>query len=351
MDPTRYILHADLDAFYASVEQRDDAGLRGRPVAVGGSPDGRGVVMAASYEARQYGVHSAMPTRQALRLCPLLVCVPPRFEKYTAVSRQIMAAFKAVTPLVEALSLDEAYLDITEQGAWDFAHAIGAELRRKVHQEAGIALTIGGGTSKTVAKTASRRGKPDGLLLVPPGQEAAFLAPLSIEMLWGVGPKTAELLRSYGVGTCAVLAASNPEWLTRTFGQRGREMQARAIGQDPSQVHPHRERRSVSAEETLEVDEGRPEPLRELVGQLAQRVAERLQDEQLAGSTVKVKLRLSDFTTFTRQLSLREPTDGENEIADAAWELVRREVRAERRFRLVGVGIANMREGRQLKLA
>ena len=194
-----YILHADLDAFFASVEQRDNPDLRGKPVVVGGPTESRGVVAAASYESRRYGIRSAMPMRTAFRLCPDLIRVSARFSRYREVSRQVMDVFRAVTPLVEPLSLDEAYLDISEQASPEEVESAAASLKAGVREETGLAITIGGGTSKTVAKIASQLAKPDGLLLVKPGEEREFLAPLDIDMLWGVGPKTAALLRRHGI--------------------------------------------------------------------------------------------------------------------------------------------------------
>jgi DNA polymerase-4 len=191
----RYILHADMDAFYASVERLDDPRLEGKPLVVGGSPEHRGVVAAASYEARRYGIHSAMPMRTAMRLCPDLVRVSPRFDRYHEVSSRVMAIFGEVTPLVEPLSLDEAYLDVTDQASAPNVNVLAFNLKARVMEEVGLVVTIGGGISKTVAKVASKRAKPNGLLLVRPGDEEAFLAPLDIDILLGIGPRSAEVLR------------------------------------------------------------------------------------------------------------------------------------------------------------
>ncbi|MEE9199581.1 MAG: DNA polymerase IV [Dehalococcoidia bacterium] len=344
---TRYILHADLDAFYASVEQRDNPRLRGRPLVVGGSPGERGVVAAASYEARKYGIHSAMPMRTALRLCPELVRVSPRFPRYREVSRRVMNMFRRLTPRLEPLSLDEAYLDISGRGPVDEA---ARRLRAGVLRETGLPLTVGGGTCKTVAKVASQVAKPNGLLLVRPGEERDFLAPLDVDILSGVGPKTAALLKEYGVNTLADLADCDEAWLRRAFGKRGPEMRERALGIDHGSVQPHRETKSVSAETTMAEDVGDEAALVEKVDELAGGVATRLQGEGLRGKTVWIKLRLADFRTFTRQITFAVSTNDKDVILRTACELLRRETGPGRKFRLVGVGVTNFSEASQLAL-
>ena len=346
----RYILHADLDAFYASVEQRDNPEIKGKPVVVGGPPEARGVVAAASYEARRFGIHSAMPMRTAMKLCGRLVRVSPRFGRYHEVSRQVMGIFLGVTHLVQPLSLDEAYLDISEQVAPEKVGEVAAELKSRVTQETELVVTIGGGTSKTVAKIASQVAKPDGLLLVKGGEQKAFLAPLDVDMLWGVGPKTAEALRKHGISTIGHLAACDEGWLQLNFGKRGPEMSSRAVGADNEQVTPHQDTKSVSAETTMPVDVEKEAILLEQMERLAQGVAMRLRKEGLKGKTVSVKLRLSDFTTFTRQRTLPAPTDQVDSICGAASELLRRELSPGRRFRLIGVGVSNFRDDYQLSL-
>ena len=304
----RYILHADLDAFYASVEQRDSPELLGVPVVVGGPPETRGVVAAASYEARRYGIHSAMPMKTAIRLCADLVRVSPHFNRYREVSHQVMEIFRALTTLVEPLSLDEAYLDISEQVPLDRVNEVARALKTKVGLETALAVTIGGGTSKTVAKIASQVAKPDGLLLVKPGEEMSFLEPLDVGMLWGVGPKTAEMLRKSGVDTVGHLAGCDEAWLRESLGKRGPELRARARGTDSERVTPHRDTRSVSAEVTMPEDMDQETALLELIDGLSHRVATRVRREGLKGKTIWVKLRVSDFTTFTRQSTLPAPT-------------------------------------------
>ena len=339
----RYILHADLDAFYTSLEQRDDHSLLGKPVVVGGAPEHRGVVAAASYEARKYGIHSAMPMSVAVRHCPDLVRISPRFDQYRAVSGSVMEIFRSVTSLVEPLSLDEAYLDISEILEAEMANAEreAGLLKDRVRAELGLAVTIGGGTSKTVAKVASQVAKPDGLLLVKPGEERGFLAPLDVGMLWGIGPKTAAILSNHGIRTIGDFVGHDEKWVTAVLGKRGPELRASGLGLDNRKVTPHQETKSVSAETTLPQDVGEEELLIQELSILAKSVAERLGRAELRGKTVQVKLRLADFTTFTRQMTLASPVNSEATIFKVARILVSREMKPGRKFRLIGVGVSN----------
>ena len=343
--PIRQILHADFDAFYASVEQLDNPGLRGKPVAVGGSSEGRGVVAAASYEARKYGVRSAMPMRTALQRCPDLVRVDARFGRYAEVSRRVMQMFRDITPLVEPLSMDEAYMDVTdsvtpESSPEDIARA----LKERVKRDLGLTISVGVGASKSVAKIASDLDKPDGLMVVPLGTESEFLAPLPVGMLPGVGPKTRERLKVEGVVTIGDLAALSDDWLLQTLGRNGGYMKRLAQGQDDRPVQTHRDTKSVSSETTLARDTGDLDALQELVRRLSGEVSRSLERRGLRGRTVKVKLRLSDFTTFTRQKTMREPVQASEEIAEAASGLVRAETGPGRLFRLVGVGVSGFED-------
>ena len=352
----RHVLHADFDAFYTSVEQRDNPALRGRPVVVGGAPEGRGVVASASYEARRFGVRSAMPMRTAVQRCPRLVRVPPRFDRYREVSRRVMDIFHEVTDLVEAMSLDEAYLDVTDSvTAGRPPAAIAAELRKRVRAELSLTISVGVATSKSVAKIASDLDKPDGLTVVPPGDEPAFLAPLDVDKLPGIGPKTAARLTSEGIRTIGDLASKTDEWLVRRFGRTGPAMRRLAAGGDDQPVRPHRERKSVSAETTLARDTDDPDYLLSLVDSLSERVGNHLERAEIGGRTVRVKLRLADFTTFTRQTTPPQPVASAEAVAASARELVQRELRPGRLFRLVGVGVAGFgsdeEEARQPRLA
>ena len=337
----RHILHADMDAFYTSVEQREDPALRGKPVVVGGSPEGRGVVAAASYEARRYGVRSAMPMRTALVRCPAAVRVAPRFGLYQEVSRQVMSIFRDATELVEPLSLDEAFLDVTASvSGGDTPRGIAGRLKARVASEVRLTLSVGAATSKSVAKIASDMDKPDGLTVVAPGSERGFLAPLPVEKLWGVGPKTAARLRAEGIERIGEMAERPEEWWARRFGKTGPYMRGLALGQDDSPVVAHRDRKSVSAETTLAHDTSDPDALHQLAEELSLRVWRQLERAELRGRTVKLKLRLADFTTFTRQATLPDPVDSPEDVALTAASLLRRELRPGREFRLIGVGVS-----------
>ncbi len=337
----RQILHADFDAFYASVEQLDNPELRGKPLAVGGRPDSRGVVASASYEARQYGVRSAMPMRTAFNLCPSLLRVNARFERYREVSRAVMEIFREITPLVEPLSLDEAYLDVSDSiSAGRSAVGIARRLKWRVKKELGLTISVGAGVSKSVAKIASDLEKPDGLTVVPPGEEVAFLAPLSAGTLPGVGPKTRGRLKTQGILTIGDLAACDDDWLITKFGRNGSYIKKLALGQDDRSVQTRRDTKSVSSETTLVADTGDPDALQELVARLSRDVSRSLERRRLRGRTVKLKLRLSDFTTFTRQVTLSEAVQSSDQIEVAANGLMDVEMGDGRRFRLVGVGVS-----------
>ncbi len=348
--PWRYILHADLDAFYASVEQHDNPGLKGKAVVVGGPPESRGVVAASSYEARKYGIHSAMPMRTAVKLCPDLVRVSPRFDRYRQVSHTIMETFRELTNLVEPLSLDEAYMDISSVVPRNAQEEAARALKDGVRNRSGLAITIGGGTTKTVAKIASQIAKPNGLLMVQPGNEVEFLGPLDVEMLWGVGPKTAAALKNEGVETLGQLAEMDEGALVRKFGKRGPELRTRALGLERDEVMPHRETKSISSETTLVDDVGDPAEITQYVESLAQEVAEQMGRKHLRCKTIWVKLRLADFTTFTRQKTLPEPTDRQDIITSSARDLAELELGNGRMFRLVGVGVGNFQEDFQMPL-
>ncbi|MYD51262.1 MAG: DNA polymerase IV [Dehalococcoidia bacterium] len=337
----RHILHADLDAFYASVEQLDNPELRGKPVVVGGSPTTRGVVAAASYEARAFGIRSAMPMHTAMQRCPQAVRVSPRFDRYHEVSGQVMEVFRDITLLIEPLSLDEAFLDVTDRVGPDVSpESIAAGLRRRVAEEIGLTISVGVATSKSVAKIASDMDKPDGLTIVPPGTERDFLAPLPVRKLWGIGPKASERLVAEGIETIGDLARMPEDWFAAWFGKNGAMMRELALGHDDRPVVVSRETKSVSAETTLPQDTGSPDMLNELIARLSQRVAHQLAGADLQGRTVKLKLRLSDYTTFTRQTTLSQPEDSADVISAVASSLLERELHPGRRFRLIGVGVS-----------
>jgi DNA polymerase-4 len=345
------ILHVDLDAFFAAVEQRDRPELRGKPVIVGGgSPRDRGVVSAASYEARRYGVHSAMPLRTAGRLCPDGIFLPVDGRKYQAVSREVMAILRRFTPLVEPISIDEAFLDVTgSQALFGDGEAIARQVKGAIRGETGLTASVGVATTKLVAKVASDLRKPDGLVVVPPGAEAAFLAPLPISRLWGVGVPTATALRDYGVTTIGDLAALPPEILERRFGKFGSALADRARGRDSDRVHDPADAKSVGHEHTFDVDTSDREVIERTLLAMAEGVSSRLRASGVKASTIAVKIRDSSFRTITRQRTLPEPTDLTEPIWRTAVELARPEVRG-LRIRLVGVTASNLGSPDQLSL-
>ena len=337
----RHIIHADLDAFYAAVEQLDNPELKGKPVMVGGSPQVRGVVATASYEARVFGVHSAMPMATAVRQCPRGIIVRPRFDRYREMSRRVMDIFGQLTPLVEPLSLDEAYLDITATvEAGKLPLSVALDLKRQVKRETGLNVSIGVGTSKSVAKIASDLEKPDGLVVVAPGDEPAFLAPLPVGKLWGIGPKTAEKLHLDGIETIGDLARQTEDWFVRRFGKRARSIHEKALGQDQDPVSTEHSRKSVSAETTFVEDISEPEELKAELTKLAANVARHLERQEIRGRTITVKLRLSDFTTMTRQTTLPYYTNSEEAVLETGWRLLTGELAPGRAFRLLGIGMS-----------
>ena len=348
----RTILHVDLDAFFAAVEQRDRPELRGRPVVVGGGggEDARGVVSAASYEARRFGIHSAMSLREAYRRCPDAVFLPVDGRRYQAASRDVMSILRRFTPLVEPISIDEAFLDVTGSAAlFGDGPAIARRIKDAVSEEVGLTASVGVASTKLVAKIASDLRKPDGLVVVPVGEEAVFLAPLAIGRLWGVGEKTAVALKDYAVRTIGDLAALPPDLLVRRFGKHGASLVDRARGIDPDPVHHGDPARSVGHEHTFEVDTSDPEVIERTLLAMADGVAGRLRSAGVRAGTVAVKIRDSGFRTITRQRTLAEPTDMTGPIYSTALELARPEIRG-MRVRLLGVTASNLGEREQLAL-
>ena len=337
------IIHLDLDAFFASVEQLDDPGLRGRPVIVGGT-SGRGVVCAASYEARRFGVRSAMPTAEARRRCPDGVFLSPRFDRYSELSRAVFGIYRRYTPQVEPLSLDEAFLDVTASRALHGEpEAIAAAVKREVRGGTGLTVSAGVADCKMAAKIASDLGKPDGLVVVPPGTTATFLAPLPIARLWGVGRVTEQALRALGVATVGDLARFPEQVLAEKFGSQGAHMRALARGDDPRPVVPDEEARSVGAEDTFERDlSGQEALLPQLLDQCV-RVARRLREAGLRGRTVTLKIKYADFEQITRRATLDAATDDWAEIYRAIREDLSR-ADLSRAVRLTGVGVSGFDE-------
>ncbi|HET9081914.1 MAG TPA: DNA polymerase IV [Trebonia sp.] len=338
------ILHVDMDAFYASVELRDRPELRGRPVVVGGL-GARGVVLSATYEARAFGVRSAMPTGRARRLCPQAVFMPPRHQLYGAVSREVMAIFRAVTPEVEPLSLDEAFLDVAgAQRRLGTPRAIAELIRQEVREQQSITCSVGVAPVKFVAKIASARCKPDGLLVVPRQGIIGFLHPLPVSALWGVGDKAEEILARLGLRTVGDIAHVPEATLRRELGVAGAHLHALAWGRDERPVTPKREEKSVGAEETFATDVDDPEVIRKELLRLSGRTARALRAAGCVARTVTVKLRLASFKTITRSRTLHEPTDVAREIYTAACALYESSGLGDRaRLRLVGVRATGLR--------
>jgi DNA polymerase-4 len=329
-----------MDAFYASVEQRDDPALRGRPVIVGGSAR-RGVVLAASYEVRPFGVRSAMPMARALRLAPDAVVVSPRFSAYTEASERVFDILQTVTPLYEPLSLDEAFLDVTaSRKLFGTPADIARGLRQRIAAEVGLPSSAGIAAVKLVAKIASDLAKPNGQLEVPADGAAAFLAPLPVARLPGIGPKSVGIFDAMGIATIGDLAAKGPAFLEQRFGPGGRDLWERARGIDPRPVVADRDAKSVGAEETFDEDLAGVEALRPRVHAQALRVAHRLRRAGLRARTVQLKLKRADFTLVTRRVTLDEPTDDGQTIYREAARLLERE--PARPTRLTGVSAQNL---------
>lgn len=338
----RRILHIDMDAFYASVEQRDNPALRGRPVAVGGDPTVRGVVAAASYEARTFGVRSAIPMSRAVRLCPSLVIVRPDFQKYRIVSQQVFAIFNEVTPLVEGLSLDEAYLDVTQNS---FSEPLGVNVARRIKERikevTGLTASAGVAPNKFLAKIASGWRKPDGLTVVAPERIESFLQGLPVDALWGVGPVTAARLRERGLEKLVDIRARSVEELTEIVGMHAEWLFELAHGRDDRAVEPNRPSKSAGSEETYATDIESFEEVKREIDQLARGVAEWLEKKSIKARTVTIKVRYSDFTTITRSNSTSEATADPDNIVARALKLVEKTEAGARPVRLLGVSVHN----------
>ena len=331
-----------MDAFYASVEQRDNPTLRGKPVAVGGDPTQRGVVAAASYEARKFGVRSAIPMSRAVRLCPSLVIVRPDFEKYRGVSKQVFAIFKEVTPLVEGLSLDEAYLDVTENS---FNEPLGVNVARRIKDRikdvTHLTASAGVAPNKFLAKIASGWKKPDGLTVVAPERIEKFLQGLPVDALWGVGPKTAARLREHGIEKLVDVRSRTVEDLTAIVGMHADWLIELAHGRDDRPVEPNRPAKSAGSEETYATDLESLDEIKREIDQLARGVVEWLQKKTIKARTVTIKVRYSDFTTITRSQSTRDYIDDAEQIVERAIRLLEKTDAGRRPIRLLGVSLHN----------
>jgi DNA polymerase IV len=326
---------------------RDDPSLKGKPVIVGGRPDSRGVVAAASYEVRKYGVHSAMPSSRAVRLCPHAVFLAPDFRRYRKESEKIFAIYREITPLLQPVSIDEAYLDVTEHlGEWGTATAVAKEIRRRVREERGLTVSVGVGPSRLIAKIASDFNKPDGLTVVPPHKVQEFLDPLPVRRIHGVGPATERVLQELGITTISELRARDVSELIARFGRHGRGLWEYAHGIDERPVETHQERKSLGTENTYAVDLLGLEPMERELERMAVEVALSLERRSLAGFTVTLKVRYADFTTITRSRTLPFPTADSKTIFREARDLLRRSTAAaERPVRLLGITLSSFYAG------
>jgi len=344
----RKIIHLDLDAFFCAVEELQDPSLKGKPFAVGGRPDQRGVVASCSYPARIFGVRSAMPMSQALRLCPNLIVIPGRHDLYSQVSSEVMACISQRSPLVEQISIDEAFIDISDLP--DPGESIARSLQTEINNRLSLPCSLGIAANKLVAKIANDAGKsagprgfpPHAITVVPGGKEAEFLAPLPVTALWGVGQKTATRLEPLGIKTIGDLAKLSEGELVSLFGKNGLEMSRHARGIDDRPVITSHTIKSISQETTFARDVSNVDTLRQTLFQLAEGVGYRLRKSELAGSTVKIKIRWPDFTTISRQSSLSQPTNQDGEIYQAAYELFMKEWKPGKPVRLLGVGVGKL---------
>ena len=342
------ILHLYLDAFFCAVEELHDPALRGKPFAVGGRPEERGVVASCSYAARRLGVRSAMPMSRALRLCPGLLVISHHRGNYSEMSEKVMQRLCDLSPLVEQISIDEAFVDISDLR--EDPQAVARRLQKRVNDELGLPCSAGVASNKLVAKIATEVGKntaqkdlpPNAVTVVPPGSEAAFLEPLPVEMLWGVGPKTAAKLAGYGIKTIGDIARRPPGDLARWFGENGRDLARRALGVDDSPVETEHTIKSVSSETTFVRDVRDDKELVHTLRELSAEVGHRLRQDRIAGSTVRLKLRWPDFTTLTRQVSLSQPTDQDEQIYGTALELLGKVRSKGQAVRLIGVGVSGL---------
>jgi DNA polymerase-4 len=345
---SRKILHLDLDAFFCAVEEQRNPSLTGKPFAVGGKPQERGVVASCSYAARMYGVRSAMPMARALRLCPDLKIIPSSHGNYSQVSQQVMGRLHRLSPLIEQISIDEAFIDVSE--LFDSGESIAWRLQAEVNNELGLPCSIGIASNKLVAKIANDFGKaaacsekpPNAITVVPPGQEAEFLAPLPVERLWGVGPKTAQRLAQIGVTTIGDLANKHEGDLVRLFGKTGRYLYMHSQGIDDTPIVSFHSPKSISQEITFARDVKDEQQLHRTLRELSENVGKQLREQGYSATTVKIKLRWPDFTTPTRQMTLPAPTDQDNQIITAVTALFDKLWKPGKAVRLIGVGVSGL---------
>lgn len=346
MPASRLILHVDMDAFFAAIEQRDRPELRGKPVIVGGTPEGRGVISTASYEARVFGVHSAMPAARAVRLCPGGVFLPVDGHKYHAVSEQVMAILARHSDRIEQVSVDEAFLDLTDRVSdYRAAEALARRIKREIRDELHLTASVGVGPNKFLAKLGSDLRKPDGLVVIRPQEAQAVLAPLPVGKLWGVGPKTEARLQQLGLRTIGDIAAQPIARLRSLLGAWGDALYELSRGIDERPVETSREMKSVSAERTFPRDLYDEEQMRRALADLSAEVSRRLKADEVRGKTIAIKVRFGDFHTFTRQTTLAEATDRADVIRRTVYALLAEVERAGKGIRLLGVRATGLEHG------
>jgi DNA polymerase-4 len=347
-EKSRTIVHVDMDAFFTSIEQLDNGDYRGKPVVVGADPKGgrgRGVVSASSYEARKYGIHSAMPISRAYRLCPDAIFLRPRFSRYAEVSHQVMEILDSFSPLVEPLSIDEAFMDCTgTENLFGPPIELGMKIKDTIRNETGITASVGIAPNKSIAKIASDLQKPDGLTICQPGKEREFLSPLSLEKLWGAGEKTVTFLHDRGFKTIGDVAAQPLHELERILGKWGTHLWHLANGIDDRPVVSERTRKSISEEITFDEDIADSEPLRDAILSIADRLSRRMRHHEIKGRTVTLKIRLEGFLTFTRARTLNQAIYDMFTIRDTALQLYENFDRQGKRVRLIGIGVSNLED-------
>ncbi len=347
----RKILHIDMDAFFAAVEQHDNPRFQGKPVIVGADPRGRGVVSTCSYEARKYGVHSAQPIKEAYRLCPQGIFLPVRGARYAEVSRSIMQLLSAYTPLIEPLSLDEAFLDLTaSQKMFGPAESIGKRIVKEIQNQTGLSASVGIAPNKFLAKLASDLRKPHGFVVITPENVNDILENLSVEKLWGVGPKTAEVLHGMGIKTIGMLRQMNPQALEDSLGEIGLQLFQLAYGRDERQVSPSEPIKSVGHEITFQVDTEDNSFLAGVLLWLCDQVARRLRQNSLKGRVITIKLRDCNFKTLTKRITLEDPTDFEETIYQEALKLFQMIPRTGMKIRLIGVSVSDFENKSSMQL-
>ncbi|MBC7076626.1 MAG: DNA polymerase IV [Syntrophomonadaceae bacterium] len=337
------VIHCDLDAFFAAVEQRDNPSLKGKPVIIGGQPQSRGVVATASYEARQYGIKSAMPLTQAYRLCPHAVFLPVDMGRYKEASRQVLAILSSYTPVIEPLSIDEAFLDVSGcTSIFGFAEKIAESIKRRVKTEVGLNISVGISYNKFLAKLATELGKPDGLEIIRPEEALDILRPLPVSYLWGVGAKSQQKLKSLGINTIGELRQIKPEKLEKHLGSPAFLLWELANGIDKRKVEPYRERKSIGKETTFQHDVDDFSKLEKTMLYFAGLIGRRLREENMSARKITVKVRYSNFKTVTRSKTLREPFDSDSAIYNAAGELLKQVYNAGEKVRLIGLYVGSL---------